>query len=508
MMNDTLPMRWAWLLGCLFLTSCTIPNPRSCADGTCTDPQFPFCDADGSLAGIPDTCIAVSCAPLEFEACRGDQALVCNATGNSFDSIQCELGCDPAGGCRSRCTLDQDCPATSPVCDEDRTCSTCVADPQCASRPDTPFCDGGACVACVTSAQCDVSSPVCSGNTCRACIRDSECDSGACANDGTCVPEAAIIYMSNASVSEDTCTRTSPCSTLGSASFKITPARNHIVLLDGGTYVAAQLSFGNSDTPHTEVFVHGHGGTLTGLNVATNIINTTKSLLLRELTIANHDGSQAVILRSPSILESVSFVGAGALVVRTDVRARDLRVSIPKAAEAILLATADAELTIERGQIVGGEVGIRATVAGAKVHLENVLIARTRQRALELSLATGELEFSTIADAGAESSAAPCSVACNANLRVKSSIIWQETCANAVRNAAGACTFQSSIVSNGPAPGITNADPQFVNRSGGDYHIKATSPAKDAVETGPALDFEGDARPRGARFDIGADEAP
>jgi len=28
------------------------------------------------------------------------------------------------------------------------------------------------------------------------------------------------------------------------------------------------------------------------------------------------------------------------------------------------------------------------------------------------------------------------------------------------------------------------------------------------VDTGPATDFEGDPRPRGPRFDIGADEAP
>jgi hypothetical protein len=65
-----------------------------------------------------------------------------------------------------------------------------------------------------------------------------------------------------------------------------------------------------------------------------------------------------------------------------------------------------------------------------------------------------------------------------------------------------------AIVSNAPAPGITNVDPQCVNRAGGNYHIQSTSPAKDAVDTGPAFDFEGDPRPHGLRFDIGADEAP
>jgi hypothetical protein len=55
--------------------------------------------------------------------------------------------------------------------------------------------------------------------------------------------------------------------------------------------------------------------------------------------------------------------------------------------------------------------------------------------------------------------------------------------------------------------GASNTDPMFVNLAQNDYHLAAGSPARDAVDTGPATDFEGDARPQGARFDIGADEA-
>jgi hypothetical protein len=56
--------------------------------------------------------------------------------------------------------------------------------------------------------------------------------------------------------------------------------------------------------------------------------------------------------------------------------------------------------------------------------------------------------------------------------------------------------------------GAMNVDPQFVDAASRDYHIVATSPARDMVDSGPMTDFEGDARPRGMRFDIGADEAP
>lgn len=128
--------------------------------------------------------------------------------------------------------------------------------------------------------------------------------------------------------------------------------------------------------------------------------------------------------------------------------------------------------------------------------------------ALELAQTTGEIEFSTIVDAGTDVTASPCAVTCNTNLRVTSSIIWQQTCGGIVRDAAGVCTFESSIVSNSPMPGLMNVDPLFVDQAARNYHIQASSPAKDAVDTGPALDFEGDPRPQGVKFDIGADEAP
>ncbi|MBS1121430.1 MAG: hypothetical protein H6Q90_3658, partial [Deltaproteobacteria bacterium] len=80
---------------------CTRPNPLSCADGLCSDPGFPFCDEDGSFGDTIQTCIAVDCTPMEFATCRGDLAITCNAAGDDFDLVQCQRGCDAAGGgCR------------------------------------------------------------------------------------------------------------------------------------------------------------------------------------------------------------------------------------------------------------------------------------------------------------------------------------------------------------------------------------------------------------------------
>jgi hypothetical protein len=211
-------------------------------------------------------------------------------------------------------------------------------------------------------------------------------------------------------------------------------------------------------------------------------------------------------------LESVTFSHAKGLRVsrgassESAVVAKNLRITDSVGPSAIELQDLS-ELTIDGGVISGGSVGITAS-PGTKAHLKNLLISGTSGRALEFAQTTGELEFSTIANSGNASQSAPCTVECNANFRVISSIIFQESCLGVIRDAAGSCTFQSSIVSNAPGSGFMNLDPMFVSPMTGDYHISPLSPAKDAISVGPANDFEGDPRPRGVKFDIGADEAP
>lgn len=102
MLIDHVLVRWRVLalVVASLAAGCTKPNPRSCLDGTCTDPAFPFCDVDGALEGQPNTCIAVECTPLEFAGCRGDLAITCNTAGTDFELVQCERGCEEGTGCR------------------------------------------------------------------------------------------------------------------------------------------------------------------------------------------------------------------------------------------------------------------------------------------------------------------------------------------------------------------------------------------------------------------------
>ena len=84
------------------LAACTKPNPAvHCQDGTCIDPNFPFCDVNGFVTGEPGTCTAVTCTPSAFGECRGEAEVRCNASGNNYEVVQCERGCDAeADGCR------------------------------------------------------------------------------------------------------------------------------------------------------------------------------------------------------------------------------------------------------------------------------------------------------------------------------------------------------------------------------------------------------------------------
>ncbi len=103
--HRSMKSRWAWMKASLFLctalTACTTPHPLDCSDGSCTDPAYPYCDADGSLGGTPKVCIAVDCTPGEVAQCQGSEALTCNALGGDYDLVHCDHGCDLAtGGCR------------------------------------------------------------------------------------------------------------------------------------------------------------------------------------------------------------------------------------------------------------------------------------------------------------------------------------------------------------------------------------------------------------------------
>ncbi|MCC6485528.1 MAG: right-handed parallel beta-helix repeat-containing protein [Armatimonadetes bacterium] len=81
----------------------------------------------------------------------------------------------------------------------------------------------------------------------------------------------------------------------------------------------------------------------------------------------------------------------------------------------------------------------------------------------------------------------------------------------------GSCTYSSNCVfSNGPEipvfpSGYLNADPLFVDRASGDYHLTYASPCRNSgrwlIEGLPQMDIDGDHRILDGNPDMGADEA-
>jgi hypothetical protein len=488
-LRRVVPLRLLVCAGVVLCWACTKPNPEAC----CTS------EVDCAVFGLPDVTLCGDGLKCENHTCTTADCSVdmdCSAS-----HPVCVLGV-----CVD-CDATHACPDSEPVCDVSANrCEGCTSNADCEARTEAPVCEQGGCVQCATAAECGAATPVCDANTCRACRLDSECDSGACNVDGSCVPEDQILYISPTGLGSNPCTQAEPCGNLLDIQLKVTPTRFHIVMATGTYPNRTSLGAGNINAP--ELVIHGHGSTFTHATTSgAATLDIALPMTIRDVTFLGDSPGVAVFAHASLIvLESVTFsdakglsVTAGALV------ARDFRSIGTRDLAAITLSN-NADVTIDRGEISGGDVAISGA-SGTRVHLTNLLVHGTFHRALELSGVVGELDSSTIADSGSLTAAAPCTLACDANLHVTSSIIRQLTCAGATLNAAGPCTFASSIVSNGPTPGAVNVDPQFVDPAGFDYHVKPGSPAIDAVDTGPGLDFEGDVRPQGAKFDIGADEA-
>ena len=461
------------VIGVFFVLGCTKANPAVC----CLDP------VDCKEVGISE----------DSRLCPGNFACV---------DHECVVATCSKQGCE----------AAAPVCNVvTDVCESCATNDDCTRFADTKLCNAtnGACVQCLMSSDCSGTTPVCAGNACRACALDKECPSGACGDDGACVPESNIAYLDPGGTDIGTCSRSAPCRTITYGVSKLAGARNHVVMAFGSYVELARVE--PASTSATSVVIHGG---FASVSAPLGADNATVTLMLatsvKELKIF---GGRPVVTNAVDIAGgdngAYSFeactIDSGGVGVSTNSKLTLLDTTLVGDGPYALLLFSTARLIIDRVTIKGRWMtGISSSSSGSTVDITNLLAYGTTDRAIDLPQTNGMITFSTIADSGTDAGTGPRAVLCAPGLTVRSSIIWAPGTTS--RDPIGGCNLSNTIAGPTAVIGATNTNPQFVDPGDQNYHIGSNSPARNAVETGPVLDFERDPRPRGTKFDIGADE--
>lgn len=429
----------------------------------CTDPMASFCDNHGQFTGsesVGRTCIA-----------------------------------EPGG---RTCDAPADCPdPRAPVCDlpATQTCTDCASAADCTGFADRPLChpDRGSCVECVAAAECPTERPICDPDgLCRECTLNSHCTSELCnVTIGSCVPQAEVLYVGQGGVGMD-CTRTEPCGSVQRAIDLVTPTRTGI-RISSGDYDERVTIDGKS------FYLFSDGGTLRAPAGEVGPIVTIT-------------GAGAVGIDSLRIRAGVGATGHGVDcngTSATDVTLRGVLVEdnagFGITSTGCRLAVLDARID----QNAGG--GIKVT--RGDVVVQNDFITRNGTATSSfggLDLAeptTLAADFNTIADNVAVPSAAA-GIQCRSVLpRILSSNLVYGVAP--LQLAGTNCTFEYTL-SNEAVPGTGNltTPPTFTDGPMGDYHLAPGSAGIDVADVHATLttDVDGDLRPQGARYDIGADE--
>ncbi len=469
------------------VVGCTKRNPEYCeADLPCPDGRF--CDLsrnkcidDPGDGGVPPACFDAGNCPAGTPICNEGICVECRSEDDCSDPLEpiCEL---PAGACRM-----------------------CLGETECSFSPDTPHCAAdGRCVECLDNGQCDVTTPVCDlpSGVCRPCGEDSECSELCDDGTGQCLPETGVIYVDAAvALSGPDCTKAAPCKTITEGLGRVTATRKHIKIA-AGTY-AESLIINN-----VTVILAGTGTASILPSAFTDqpgaLVSGTSAVSMRGLEIRGAMGN--------SQADGVRCTG-GSLALRE----MTIRSNAAQGVDA-----SNCTLTVERSRVAGNLGGGIRLISADFTVLNSFIVANgstvgggSPLGGLQLDAPPSgpggaRFEFNTVADNVANAVVAAgliCPV--TTAIAMTSSIVYAN---GAGVEVSGLCTWTYSDIGDTPTPtgmGNINADPQFVDIVAGDYHVMSTSPCVDAADPAATLtvDYDGDQRPAGGGFDMGADEA-
>jgi hypothetical protein len=402
------------------------------------------------------------------------------------------------------CASDLSCPGTQ-VCDTSHSPPLCVG--ELGSGSNMP--DGNTVptdVAVTACGICPADSPVCDSDstTCRGCYQDAECPDHVCSEStGLCIPATQTLYVRNGGNDTNPCTHDAPCANVSHAVTLVDATHNVIKIYDG--------DYNDSFVTDATFLLSGEG-------------NADDNAYISFRDFANHDhlmelDGGTVVVEGLSLdggkTETVRVQG-GATVGLINVEILDSQNgSLDVAGSTVTLYNSEihdgmgAEAAIN---LAGSQLTMLRTVmytftggcvksSNSKYDIENSFLVSCGGPGLQQLGPTpnpGVFTFNTVVNSGT-------GVTCVSPIVVSNSIFASNGAAPQVA-ACAATTY--SLFSDAVVPGIGNiaGDPSFV--AADDDHINFGSPARDKADPASTQteDFDGEHRPHGIGFDIGADE--
>jgi hypothetical protein len=338
--------------------------------------------------------------------------------------------------------------------------------------------------------------------------------------DGSCAPADQVAYVDPMLGSGNLCSQNSPCRLIADAL-----NTNHpVVKLAGMIDEAVQID------SRTITLLAEPGTQLTRTNPGVILTVSGSSVVqIVDLTIANGLGNTGIGISLPagnsaslSLLRAIVTNNTGGGILSTGGTVNISQSTVSGNTGGGVFATG-ADVTVLRSRISQNAKG-GLSLSGSQFDITNTFIvgnggggATFGGIAIDAigqnAPAPHRVDFNTIS-ANLGPAGANLGIACGTvltPLTLSNNIIYMNIVSGAGRQVAGInCTTAYSDVGPDGATGTgnINTDPMFVNAAQSDFHIMATSPAKDTADPGAVLasDVDGDVRPQGLRSDMGADE--
>lgn len=405
----------------------------------------------------------------------------------------------------TRCKSNADCMAPTGVCDltGDRMCVQCIApDQTSACTGTTPACaTDRMCVQCIAPDQtsaCTGTTPTCAADhTCQPCRKHQDCaTSHACLADGSCAQVDQVAYVDPALGGGTMCTQSAPCKRIADALATNRPIlkltgmldeqvqveRNATLLAEPGTRLTSTTNGvileirGSSQVTIYDLTVAGASGPAgTGLGISLPP-GSAASLTLSRVTVTENQGGGISIAGGQLVLSRAKVIG--------------------NPGGGISISAAQFDIT---NCVIAGNGGAQTSFGG--VRLDQVDNGMRR------------FEFNTVANNVAKdgtSVGAVCTLVTQP-VNFSSNIVYGNQIGGTRTQVGGAnCNWIYSDI--GPdtvsGTGNINADPLFMDPTQSNFHIQSTSPAKGTANPASTVhvDIDGETRPQGSGYDMGADE--